>query len=131
MVGHKGAVLDIKWNPFDENVIASASEDCTVKVWEIPEDGLTENLTKEVVNLVGHNRRVGFLEWHPTAEHVLATAGYDYMVNKEDAVCLIPVSLCLSVYYLFVVYVPLSVYLSVSLSVCMSVCLSLLIYFQQ
>ncbi|XP_062512279.1 coronin-1A-like isoform X2 [Corticium candelabrum] len=84
VVGHKGAVLDIKWNPFDENVIASASEDCTVKVWEIPEDGLTENLTKEVVNLVGHNRRVGFLEWHPTAEHVLATAGYDYMIMIWD-----------------------------------------------
>ena len=82
VVGHKGAVLDIKWSPFDECVIASASEDCSVKVWEIPEDGLKENLTEEVVKLVGHQRRVGFLEWHPTAEHVLASAGYDCVVSS-------------------------------------------------
>ena len=30
--GHKGRVLDLQWNPFNENLIASASEDCTVKV---------------------------------------------------------------------------------------------------
>ena len=30
--GHRSRVLDIQWNPFDENLIASASEDCTVKV---------------------------------------------------------------------------------------------------
>lgn len=30
--GHKGAVLDIAWCPFNDSVIASSSEDCTVKV---------------------------------------------------------------------------------------------------
>ena len=30
--GHKAAVLDIKWCPHNDDVIASASEDCTVKV---------------------------------------------------------------------------------------------------
>lgn len=28
--GHQGNVLDIKWNPFFENVIASCSEDTSV-----------------------------------------------------------------------------------------------------
>ena len=28
--GHRGPVTDIKWNPFDDNVIASSSEDATV-----------------------------------------------------------------------------------------------------
>ena len=32
VAGHRSRVLDIKWNPFDENLIASASEDCTIKV---------------------------------------------------------------------------------------------------
>lgn len=30
--GHKAPVLDIQWCPHDDNIIASASEDCTVKV---------------------------------------------------------------------------------------------------
>ena len=28
--GHKGPVLDIKWNPFNDSVISSASDDTTV-----------------------------------------------------------------------------------------------------
>lgn len=29
--GHAAPVLDIQWSPHDDNIIASASEDCTVK----------------------------------------------------------------------------------------------------
>lgn len=32
MGGHKGPVLDIAWCPHNDNVIASGSEDCVVKV---------------------------------------------------------------------------------------------------
>lgn len=28
--GHQGSVLDIKWSPFRDNILASCSEDCTV-----------------------------------------------------------------------------------------------------
>jgi len=82
--GHTAAVLDIKFCPMNEYVIASASEDCTVKVWEIPEQGLTENVTVPVVDLVGHQRRVGIVEWHPTAENILFSAGFDYMIMCWD-----------------------------------------------
>ncbi len=30
MTGHSGAVLDIKWNPFSDDIIASCSDDTTV-----------------------------------------------------------------------------------------------------
>lgn len=33
--GHKGPVLDIAWCPHNDNVIASGSEDCVVKVSSI------------------------------------------------------------------------------------------------
>nr|UEK51568.1 coronin 6 [Parasacculina yatsui] len=75
--GHKGAVLDIAWNPFNDNVIASASEDCLVKVWEIPDGGLVRTMQESVVDLVYHQRRVGFVVWHPTAENVLLSCGSD------------------------------------------------------
>ncbi|CAF0727771.1 unnamed protein product [Brachionus calyciflorus] len=77
VVGHKAAVLDIAWCPHNDNLIASASEDCTVKVWEIPDGGLSKNLTDCVADLVAHQRRVGVINWHPSAHLVLLSAGSD------------------------------------------------------
>lgn len=78
--GHKGPVLDIAWCPHNDNVIASGSEDCVVKVWHIPDGGLIRTLTEPVVDLIYHQRRVGLVLWHPTALNVLLTAGSDNQV---------------------------------------------------
>ncbi|CAO2629130.1 CORO1C [Lemmus lemmus] len=67
--GHTGPVLDIDWCPHNDQVIASGSEDCTVMVWQIPENGLTLSLTEPVVILEGHSKRVGIVAWHPTARN--------------------------------------------------------------
>ncbi|XP_067687818.1 coronin-1C-like isoform X3 [Haliotis asinina] len=77
VAGHKAAVLDIAWCPHNDDVIASASEDCTIKIWQIPEGGLTKPLTEPVVDLVAHQRRVSCVKWHPTAHNVLLSAGSD------------------------------------------------------
>ncbi|RXN36523.1 coronin-2B isoform X1 [Labeo rohita] len=33
--GHQGNVLDIKWNPFHDNIIASCSEDSSILIWNL------------------------------------------------------------------------------------------------
>ncbi|XP_068164347.1 coronin-1B [Antennarius striatus] len=78
--GHAGPVLDIQWSPHDDNIIASASEDLTVKVWQIPDGGLTCPMTDPIVTLEGHCKRVGILAWHPTAYNILLTAGCDNVI---------------------------------------------------
>uniref|UniRef100_U5ETW4 Coronin n=1 Tax=Corethrella appendiculata TaxID=1370023 RepID=U5ETW4_9DIPT len=78
--GHKGPVLDIAWCPHNDNVIASGSEDCVVKVWQIPDGGLSRTLTDPVVDLIFHQRRVGLVLWHPSALNVLLTAGSDNQI---------------------------------------------------
>lgn len=75
VAGHKGAVLDIQWCPHNDNIIASASDDCSIKIWQIPDSGLVTNLTEPVVDLYAHQKRVGFIAWHPTAQNVLVSAG--------------------------------------------------------
>eukprot|EP00064_Thunnus_orientalis_P017378 superscaffoldBa00003668_g17459 len=75
--GHKGNVLDVKWNPFNDYCIASCSED-TTKVWEIPPHGVLKNITVPWKELQGHSRRVGLIEWHPTANNILFSTAYDY-----------------------------------------------------
>uniref|UniRef100_A0A803SVF9 Coronin n=1 Tax=Anolis carolinensis TaxID=28377 RepID=A0A803SVF9_ANOCA len=78
--GHTGPVLDIDWCPHNDHVIASGSEDCTVMVWQIPENGLALSLTEPVVVLEGHSKRVGIVAWHPTARNVLLSAGCDNVI---------------------------------------------------
>ena len=89
--GHKAAVLDIEWCPHNDDVIASASEDCYVKIWQIPEGGVTKTLTEAIVELQGHQRRVGLVKWHPTAQNILLSAGSDnkifiWNVGTEEAI---------------------------------------------
>eukprot|EP00062_Callorhinchus_milii_P016377 gi/632967605/ref/XP_007900070.1/ PREDICTED: coronin-1C isoform X2 [Callorhinchus milii] len=72
--GHTAPVLDINWCPHNDFIIASGSEDCFVKVWQIPENGLTVPLTEPVVTLEGHCKKVGIVSWHPTARNVLLSA---------------------------------------------------------
>ncbi|CAN7988059.1 unnamed protein product [Ixodes pacificus] len=77
VAGHKGPVLDIAWCPFNDNVIASASDDALVRVWHIPNLGLVRPLTEPLVELPGHERRVGQVLWHPSANNVLLSVGQD------------------------------------------------------
>ncbi|XP_022251440.1 coronin-2B-like isoform X2 [Limulus polyphemus] len=81
VTGHSRPVLDIKWNPFNDNVIASCSDDCTIKLWFIPDEGLMRsNMTKPIMDLHHHYRRVGNVEWHPTAENIIFSAGFDNII---------------------------------------------------
>lgn len=82
--GHTAAVLDTDFNPFNDNVIASCSEDCKVLVWSIPDELPKENITAPVCSFTGHNRKVGHVLFHPTAENVLLSSGADLVVKLYD-----------------------------------------------
>lgn len=85
--GHKSPVLDLAWNPFNDNQIASASEDCTVMIWDIPDEGIKSNLTEYVIELKRHQRKVVFVLWHPSASDVLLSASADnniYVWNTKS-----------------------------------------------
>ncbi|XP_029417288.1 coronin-6 isoform X16 [Nannospalax galili] len=80
VTGHTGPVLDIDWCPHNDNVIASASDDTTIMVWQIPDYTPVRNITEPVITLEGHSKRVGILSWHPTARNVLLSAGGDNVI---------------------------------------------------
>ena len=81
MCGHVQDVLDVAWNPFDDNMIASSSEDTTVKIWNIPDKGLDEDLNDPLLTLEGiHQRKVHIVLWHPVASNILLSASYDPLV---------------------------------------------------
>jgi len=84
VAGHKGAVLDLQWNPFNENIIASGSDDTTIKIWQLPDEELTETMTEPVVALKGHQRKVTIVQWHPTSNGILFSASADLTIRAWD-----------------------------------------------
>ena len=62
--GHTAPVLDTDWSPFDDKLIASASDDGKVMLWKVP-DGFTVHQDPESIRdvapysqLKGHTRYV-------------------------------------------------------------------------
>jgi len=84
VAGHKSGVLDLDFNPFNDSLIASVSEDCTGKIWGIPEGGFKETVTEPLQTLNGHKRKVGSVKFSPTANNILATTSTDYSVKIWD-----------------------------------------------
>ena len=92
--GHSGAVLDMDWNPFDDSMMATASEDTNIKLWQIPEDWEPtdsqgnakegKQLSESLVDLTGHTKKVTLLRFHPTASNTLLSTGADYTVKVWD-----------------------------------------------
>eukprot|EP01090_Pellita_catalonica_P009066 TRINITY_DN2012_c0_g1_i1.p1 TRINITY_DN2012_c0_g1~~TRINITY_DN2012_c0_g1_i1.p1 ORF type:complete len:474 (+),score=95.41 TRINITY_DN2012_c0_g1_i1:56-1423(+) len=85
IAGHKNTVLDVHFNPFNDNVIASVSEDGSGKIWKIPDEGLTETIREPEQMLKGHRRQVGTVRWNPVASNILVTSSKDYSVKVWDA----------------------------------------------
>ncbi|KAH6998638.1 coronin-6 [Ilyonectria sp. MPI-CAGE-AT-0026] len=88
--GHTAAVLDTDWNPFNDHIIASASEDGKVFIWEVPQGFTLHTDAEEIIDvapiskLTGHTRKVGQVLFNPAAENILASASGDFSVKIWD-----------------------------------------------
>ncbi|MFO0881296.1 MAG: protein kinase [Gemmataceae bacterium] len=69
---HQLVILDLRWSP-DSRLLASASEDQTVRVWD-PRTG------KEACQVLGHPDKVWTVCWHPDGSR-LATGGADHTIR--------------------------------------------------
>jgi len=90
--GHSGAVLDLDFSPFDSEVIASASEDSIIRVWNFKKyvDASTGLSLKEDVKeddsaaLRGHSKKVTLIRWHPVASNLLLSVSFDNTARVWD-----------------------------------------------
>ncbi|GAB1226890.1 hypothetical protein ENUP19_0307G0011 [Entamoeba nuttalli] len=82
--GHKGTVLNLDYNPFNDDLIASVSEDSIIRIWGIPQECPAENIREPLQILQGHKRKVGTCNFNPCASNVLVTSSADTTIKIWD-----------------------------------------------
>ncbi|EKE41917.1 hypothetical protein ENUP19_0057G0013 [Entamoeba nuttalli] len=81
--GHSGSIIDIIACPFNDNLIFSSSQDCTVKGWNLPfPTKLGETITPSF-SLQGHKKKVDVIAHHYAAP-LIASAGSDNLIKLWD-----------------------------------------------
>ncbi|CAK8684356.1 unnamed protein product [Clavelina lepadiformis] len=73
-------VTDFRWNPFDDRQLAVGLDDGLVKIWQVPDEGLSGTLSEPVQVLGGHYSKILCMRYHPLASNLLATASLDMNV---------------------------------------------------
>lgn len=56
-------VADFSWDPFNSHRLVVAGDDAKIRVWQVPEGGLTETLTEPEAILQGKTHSTG--AWSP------------------------------------------------------------------
>ncbi|KAJ4292160.1 Coronin-like protein crn1 [Collariella sp. IMI 366227] len=83
--GHTAAVLDTDWNPFNDHIIASASDDGKVFVWEVPKGFTLYTDTEETPDVAPVSKlKVGHVLFNPAAENILASSSGDLTIKLWD-----------------------------------------------
>jgi coronin-7 len=65
-------------------LLATGSEDGLIKLWVLPEEGLTEHISKCDVELAGHGAKIQNIDWHKSVDMNIASTGLDNTVKIWD-----------------------------------------------
>ena len=83
-------ILDLKFSPFDNNILASSSLDKSVLLWKIPEDVLSTNKITDKIAYNKHTNKVNFIDFNPILPDIMCTSTFNgeihvWNIEKKEA----------------------------------------------
>lgn len=79
--GHSMSVNSVRWSPHNPRLLASASDDTSIRLWQAPLEG--SSTVEALKVLSGHTKEVYQLRWHPSLAQI-ASASFDSTVKLWD-----------------------------------------------
>ena len=91
--GHMAKTFNVAWNPLVRNLLASGSDDKTVRVWNVgPKEEASASSTSSCTRILrGHKSRVRGLRWHTEVPWLLVSGSWDATLrlwDVRDGTCL-------------------------------------------
>lgn len=83
LTAHTDSVYGLAWSPTVDHLLATCSDDTTVRVWRL--DSRTSENDHTV--FTGHTSKVRTVCWCPLAPHILLSGGWDGVVRVWDVRC--------------------------------------------
>lgn len=94
ITGHSGPILDFEFNPFNDNMLLTASEDQKMMLWDIPEGGFKSHCKEPLAEIKAHNKKITFCSFNQSANGIVASTGFDLtakvfnVAEQEEAFCI-------------------------------------------